>query len=117
MRDRVSIRDTKVPTNEWNVGIRNSESSRASDVVQISALQILPIWPKDLIDRSPAGRRKVIAVIERELRKERRRGLARNAAYDVARHAKLVQILREERRALTAFNFPDPGNRGSCERR
>jgi hypothetical protein len=79
-------------------------------------LKILPIWPKDLIDRSPAGRRKLIVVIERELRKERLRGRAGNAAYDVARHAKLVEILREERRALAALNFRDSGIHGACAR-
>jgi hypothetical protein len=100
-------------TKVQHVENRNSESSCAGDGAEILPLQILPIWPKDLFDRSSTGRKKLIAVIERELRKERQRGLAGDAAYDLARHAKLVEILRKERRALAAFNFRDFGIRGA----
>ncbi|HET6390766.1 hypothetical protein [Hyphomicrobium sp.] len=51
------------------------------------------------------GRKKLLAIIERELRKERRRGIAGHAAYDLVRHAKLVRLLKEERQSLTAFEL------------
>jgi hypothetical protein len=95
MQQRVSKRDRKRSTETWSGGRRNSESNSWSD-----ALRCLPIWPKDLADRSREGRRKLIAIIEREMRKERRLGLAGHRSYDVARHAKLTQLLKEERRLL-----------------
>jgi hypothetical protein len=91
-----------MPANESAAGRRNSKASCASDLAKL-----LPLWPKELGDRSPAGRKKLIAVIERELRKERQRGIAGNGAYNVLRHAKLIQILKEERRALAACNLQD----------
>ncbi|MFT3731028.1 MAG: hypothetical protein QM780_06310 [Hyphomicrobium sp.] len=63
----------------------------------------MPVWPKDLSDRSREGRLKLIAVIERELRRERRRGASGNRAYDIARHAHLVQLLRQERAEFSVF--------------
>jgi hypothetical protein len=107
MRDRVSIRDIRLPANESIIGRRNSKASCANDFCANDLAQLLPLWPKDLGDRSPAGRKKLIAVIERELRKERQRGIAGNSAYDVLRHAKLIQILKEERRSLAARNLQD----------
>lgn len=106
MQNRVSIRDSRAPRNTWRGVHRKSESSCARD-----AAQLLPIWPKDLADRSPEGRRKLVALIEREIRKERRRGLACNAAYDVARHARLNHLLKEERRSLSALELSEIGNR------
>lgn len=106
MQNHVSIRDTKAPRNTRRTGVRNSEASCAGDVAQL-----LPIWPKDLGDRSREGRKKLVAVIERELRKERQRGFAGNAAYDVARHAKLSHLLKHERRALVALELSQFGNR------
>jgi hypothetical protein len=94
MQDRVSKQHTNAPANR-RIVIRNSESEG-----EHSAAHLLPVWPKDLHDRTLAGRRKLISVIERELRKERRRGIAGDRAYDVARHAKLVRFLREEREAF-----------------
>lgn len=98
MQNRVSIRDTRAPRKTWRGSHRNSESSCAP-----GAAQLLPVWPKDLADRSLEGRRKLVALIEREIRKERRRGLACNAAYDVARHARLNHLLKEERRSLATM--------------
>jgi hypothetical protein len=66
----------------------------------IRTLQILPVWPKDLADRSRAGREKLIRIIERELRKERRRGQCGECAYDITRHAALAWMLKAERDSL-----------------
>jgi hypothetical protein len=64
------------------------------------ASRFLPVWPDDLRDRTLAGREKLIAIIERELRKERRRGNAGDRAYDIMRHAKLVRLLKVERQSF-----------------
>ncbi|WP_156150731.1 hypothetical protein [Hyphomicrobium sp. 99] len=106
MQNRVSIRDIRAPGNARRVNARNSESSCARD-----ALRLLPLWPRDLGNRTLEGRKKLVAVIERELRKERQRGIAGNAAYDVARHAKLVRLLKDERQSLIAIELSQFGKR------
>jgi hypothetical protein len=95
MQKRVSKRHIATLTNEWRGVFSNSESNCLS-----GASQLLPVWPRDLSDRSREGRLRLIAIIERELRKERRLGIAGDRAYDLTRHARLVQLLRDERVSL-----------------
>jgi hypothetical protein len=99
MQKRVPKRDRATLAQTWRGDFRNSESSCWLDLVKT-----LPVWPKDLSDRSTAGRRNLIAIIEREMRKERRLGLAGSRAYDLARHAKLVRLLKEERHELVVLH-------------
>jgi hypothetical protein len=96
MDKRVSKQHRYLPTDAWSGGRRNSESISPENV-----LRCLPVWPKDLSDRSVEGRKSLIAIIEREVRKERRLSLALNRCYDIARHAKLAQLLKDERRELS----------------
>lgn len=95
MQNRPTRRDARTPSKERRVDRRHLQSASAQD-----ALRLLPVWPKDLSNRTPDGRRNLIAIIERELRRERRRGTAGDRAYDLARHVKLVQLLRQERQSL-----------------
>ena len=99
MQKRVPKRDRATLTHAVHSDVRNSESSCWLDLVRI-----LPVWPKDLSDRSPAGRKHLIAIIEREMRKERRLGNAGSRSYDLARHAKLARLLKGERRDLVALH-------------
>jgi hypothetical protein len=113
MENRVSKRHKNSLANQRFGSCRNSESTVAPH-----ASQLLPVWPKDLSDRSRPGRQKLIAIIERELRKERRLGLAGHRGYDIARHAKLVQLLRAERdafRALGSFDAPQKLRGGATD--
>lgn len=105
MQNRVSIRDNRAPRNAWRYGARNTEASGTEASGAGDALQLLPLWPRDLANRTAEGRKKLVAVIERELRKERRRGIAGSTAYNVARHAKLVRLLKDERRSLAALEL------------
>jgi hypothetical protein len=66
-------------------------------------LRVLSLWPSERADRSIGGRKKFIAVIERALRQERRRGQGGHPAYDLERHAGLSRMLKEERSALSAL--------------
>ncbi len=59
-------------------------------------MRLLPLWPHEVSDRSPAGRRRLLAVLRRALRAERRRGLAGHWSYDLSRHAQLLAIYRLE---------------------
>lgn len=64
--------------------------------------KLLPLWPAELADVSPRGRAHVIAVIERALRAERRRGLAGHWTYNLARHVQLLRAHRAEKAAARA---------------
>ena len=64
--------------------------------------RLLPLWPHELADTSTAGRRRIVALMERALRAERRRGRAGHWAYDLGRHAALFRALTRERVALKA---------------
>ncbi len=68
---------------------------------ELSAL--LPLWPKDIDDLTLDGRRRVIALMERALRAERRRGIAGHWAYDLSRHAALYRAWKTERSELAAL--------------
>ncbi|MEQ1651268.1 MAG: hypothetical protein ABL897_02140 [Hyphomicrobium sp.] len=69
--------------------------------------RLLPLWPNDIADLSIAGRRRIIAALERALRAERCRGKAGHWAYDLARHAALIRSWRLERVALHDATLAD----------
>jgi hypothetical protein len=58
--------------------------------------RVLPLWPHEIADESPAGRQLVIAKLARALRAERCRGIAGHWTYDLARHSALLRIYRLE---------------------
>jgi hypothetical protein len=62
--------------------------------------RLVMIWPEELRDTSVAGRQRIVALINRALRYERRRGLAKSWSYDLGRHRALVLAARAERDAL-----------------
>lgn len=61
--------------------------------------RVLSLWPHELGDESPQGRRRVVARLARALRAERRRGVAGHWTYDLARHVELLRLYRLEREA------------------
>ena len=95
MRDIVSIRNITAQPTRLTSWFRKSKAIPADD-----AARFLPLWPQEFNDRSFEGRKTLIAVIERALREERRRGRAGSRAYDLARHAALNRMLKQERAAL-----------------
>ncbi|HWE21564.1 MAG TPA: hypothetical protein VG758_31045 [Hyphomicrobiaceae bacterium] len=58
--------------------------------------RILPLWPHELNDASPEGRRRVLGKLRRALGAERRRGITGHWTYDLARHAELLRVYRLE---------------------
>jgi hypothetical protein len=58
--------------------------------------KVLPLWPHELEDDTPEGRRQILAKLRRALRAERRRGVAGHWTYDLCRHAALVRVYRLE---------------------
>lgn len=54
---------------------------------------LLPMWPHELADRTAAGGARVIGLLRRALRAERKRAIAGDWTYDLARHRALVMAL------------------------
>ncbi len=78
-------------------GIRRRRGSGRRDEERLGAIaRLLPVWPHEIADRSEAGRRRLVAKLARALRAERRRGIAGHWSYDLARHAALLRLYREE---------------------
>jgi hypothetical protein len=73
------------------------EHPPGSDVLtrEEELMRLLPLWPHEVADRSPAGRMRLLAVLRRALRAERNRGLAGHWTYDLSRHAQLLAIYRD----------------------
>ncbi len=57
---------------------------------------LLPLWAGDLTDTSYAGRVRVLAQLQRALRKERQRGRSGHWSYNLARHRALLDTYRRE---------------------
>lgn len=57
---------------------------------------MLPLWPEEIGDRSQEGNLRILRLLRRALREERRRGLAGDWAYDLSRHQSLYRALKAE---------------------
>ena len=57
---------------------------------------LLPLWPSEIADDSPAGRHRIVQKLRRALRQERRRGLAGHWTYNLTRHAALLRAWQSE---------------------
>jgi hypothetical protein len=62
--------------------------------------KVLALWPHEIEDESREGRVHIIARLRRALRAERQRGLAGHWTYDLARHAELLRVYKQELQAL-----------------
>jgi hypothetical protein len=58
--------------------------------------RLLPLWPHELSDQSPAGRERRLALLRKALRAERRCGLAGHWTYDLGRHSALLRCYKYE---------------------
>lgn len=72
---------------------------RDDHVRRTELVRFLPLWPAERADLSAEGRGRVIGLLAKALRHERRRGAAGHWAYDLARHAALLGIYKAEVRA------------------
>jgi hypothetical protein len=64
--------------------------------------RLLPILAEDIAVSSLAAHARLVAMLRRALRLERRRGLAGDWSYDLARHARLLEAYRSELDALSS---------------
>lgn len=74
---------------------RPAAYDRARDLPRLVAL-----WPHELADTSLAGHEKLVKVLRRALRIERRLGLSGHFSYDLGRHRALLAATRQEEQAL-----------------
>ena len=75
--------------------------------------RLVPIDPADVADDSPAGTRRILALLARALRSERRRGRAGHWSYDLNRHIGLRQAMLAETARLSAARSRRPRSNGS----
>ena len=63
---------------------------------------LLPLWPPEISDATPAARQRLVQKLRRALREERCRGLAGHWTYNLSRHAALLRAYQHEVTALDA---------------
>lgn len=58
--------------------------------------RLVSLWPHEIANPGPEGHLRIVQRLRRALREERKRGLAGDWTYDLARHAGLYRALRAE---------------------
>jgi hypothetical protein len=96
--DARTMRTGRSPPRPRRHGCTASSLARPQDPCErrTELRRLLPLWPHELADESPEGRRRILAKLRRALRAERRRGLAGHWTYDLARHVELLRVYRLE---------------------
>lgn len=61
---------------------------------------LIALWPAEISDPSEAATCRIISLLEKALRQERRRGVAGHWSYDLARHMALTAALKAENARL-----------------
>lgn len=92
---------TLAPSSRWERALGMSQNRKIrhgheSGTRTADLIRLLPLWPQEAADRSPAGRRRILELLRRALRAERRRGQAGHWTYDLSRHAQLLALYRTE---------------------
>jgi hypothetical protein len=58
--------------------------------------KLIALWPHEIDDQSPEGRRRILAKLRSALRAERRRALSGHWSYDLNRHLALLSAYNGE---------------------
>jgi len=75
---------------------RNQTSNPSRDAHLAALARLLPLWPHELSDPSPAGFDRRLSLLRKALRAERHRGLAGHWTYDLGRHSALLRCYQQE---------------------
>ncbi len=75
--------------------------------------RLVPLWPAEIDAPGEAAAQRVVDMLERALRGERRRGRGGQWSYDINRHLALARTLREERVRLARLRREQSGTRNS----
>ena len=68
--------------------------------------KLLGLWPSELRDYSKTGTGRIIALLRKAIRSERRRGQSGHWTYDLNRHLALAEALKAERERLSELQGP-----------
>jgi hypothetical protein len=79
--------------------------------------RLLGLWPSEVRDYSAAGTARLIALLRKAIRAERRRGQAGDWAYDLNRHLALAEALNAERARLKSLQTGIGGTGGQTAAR
>lgn len=82
---------------------RTNSYDRARDLPRLVAL-----WPHEVADTTLEGHERLVKVLKRALRIERRLGLAGHFSYDLGRHRSLLAATRLEEQALAQRKAKNP---------
>lgn len=74
--------------------------------------RLLPLWPSEIADETRAGRERIVRLLARALREERCRAQRGHWAYDVARHALLARLHKQEAGELERMKRRRPARAG-----
>jgi len=80
-------------------GSSGSQNALLNDVVydrQRHLACLIPVWPKEIANRSIEGSLRIIRLVHKALRSERTRGKAGHWTYDFNRHISLTRALKAE---------------------
>lgn len=91
--------------------IRALRPPRAEYDRRTALAKVLALWPHEIEDESREGRAHILARLRRALRAERQRGLAGHWTYDLARHAELLRVYKQELLELAGDKPPAPAER------
>lgn len=83
------------PSSSRGSGPRTNGYDRTRDLPRLVAL-----WPHEIADITLEGHERLVKVLRRALRIERRLGLAGHFSYDLGRHRALLAATRLEEQAL-----------------
>ena len=74
--------------------------------------KLIGLWPSELRDYSIDGTVRIVALLSKALRSERRRGNSGHWAYDLNRHMALAEALKEEEVRLASLKAALQSDRG-----
>ena len=66
----------------------------------LDLVRLIPLWPRQIADKSADGTRFIVRRLEKALRSERCRGKAGHWTYSLSRHKALKEALDAERKML-----------------
>ncbi|HXF53875.1 MAG TPA: hypothetical protein VNK52_07105 [Hyphomicrobiaceae bacterium] len=95
-------RTSRLDSGRYGAHVRGLPPTRSRYERRRDLPRLLPVLAEDIAVRSYDDHARLVAMLRRALRLERRRGLAGDWTYDLARHAGLLEAYRMEAAALAA---------------
>jgi hypothetical protein len=91
---------------------RMTDAGSRAYVRERDLARLIPVWPREIEDRSAKGALHILAKLRRALRAERTRGLAGHWSYDLNRHLGLLSAFKAELAAYRTMRLSCNGSVG-----